>query len=221
MAEGRCVLHSGTWAARTKHRPRHSCHVPYVYQRRYKDMAQPWTENEVYRVTMDDALADVPSLAGDKTLTVFHRAGFTTVGHLYAETGQAARIRQAVTDLRDEAGAAGAAGPVIDSVWRGLQTRCFTIIARIRSAEAHPVPPRPLCCRLAPNEVMTDPVVTKYGFTYERSNIMRHIEAYNNDPFSGDPLTVDDLVANHSLRDAIEYYHLHFMRFAVPLHPRR
>jgi hypothetical protein len=193
-----------------------------VSQRRYKDTTQPWTENEVYRVTMDDALADVPSLAGDKTLAVFHRAGFMTVGQLYTQTGQqAARIEQAIIDLRAEAEAAGGAAPVLDSVWRGLQTRCFTIIARIRCAEAQPVPPRPLCCPIMPHEMMTDPVVTKHGYTYERSNIMRHIETYNNDPLSGLPLTVDDLVPNYSLRDTIEYYQLHFMRFAVPLHPRR
>jgi hypothetical protein len=184
-------------------------------------MQQPWTDNEVYRVTMDDALADVPSLAGDKTLVVFHRAGFRTVGQLYAQTGQAAQIDQAIISLKAEAIAAGGAAPVLDSVWRGLQTRCLTIIARIRSAEAQPVPPRHLCCHIMPHEMMTDPVVTKYGYTYERTNIVRHIETYNNDPLSGLPLAVDDLVTNYSTRDAVEYYQLHFMRFAVPLHPRR
>eukprot|EP00798_Chlamydomonas_sp_ICE-L_P009269 gene9269-16420_t len=69
--------------------------------------------------------------------------------------------------------------------------------------------------------VMTDPVVTKYGYTYERTNIERHIEAYNTDPLTGLPLTVSDLVPNFSLRDAIEYYNLHFIRFLVPLYPRR
>ena len=181
-------------------------------------MEQPWFENEVYRVTMDDALADVPSLAGDKTLAVFHRAGFRTVGQLYVQADQAARIETAVADMRAEA--VGAA-PVLESVWHGLQTRCSTIIARIRSAEAQPVPPRPFCCHIMPHEMMTDPVVTKHGYSYERTNIVRHIETYHNDPLSGLPLTVADLVTNHSLRDAIDYYRLHFMRFAVPLHPRR
>eukprot|EP00798_Chlamydomonas_sp_ICE-L_P009251 gene9251-16401_t len=87
-------------------------------------------------------------------------------------------------------------------------------------AEAQPVPPHPYCCHIT-YEVMTDPVVTKYGYTYERTNIERHIEAYNTDPLTGLPLTVSDLVPNFSLRDAIEYYNLHFIRFLVPLYPRR
>jgi hypothetical protein len=170
---------------------------------------------------MDVALADVPSLAGDKTLAVFHRAGLMTVGQLYAQTGQAAWIEQAIIESRTEAMAAGGTAPVLDSVWRGLQTRCSNIIACVRSAEAQPVPPPSLCCHIMPHEMMTDPVVTKHGFTYERTNIVRHIKTYNNDPLSGLHLSVDDLVDNHSLREFIEYYRRHFMRFAVPLHPRR
>eukprot|EP00798_Chlamydomonas_sp_ICE-L_P027199 gene27199-2447_t len=110
--------------------------------------------------------------------------------------------------------------PINDSAWNGLKTRCFTIIARIRCAEAQPVPPRPFCCHIT-YEVMTDPVVTKYGYIYERNNIVRHIREHNTDPLVGLPLTVSDLAPNFSLKDAIEYYNMHFMRFSVPLYTRR
>ena len=186
-------------------------------------MAQPWTENEVYSVTMDDALADVPSLVGDKTLAVFLRAGFKTVGQLYAQEGQEERIKQAIITVKAEAAAAATTAgslPGLDSVWRGLHTRCLTITARVRCAEAQPVPPAAFCCPIT-YELMTEPVVTKYGYTYERTNIVRHLETYKSDPLCGLSLTVDDLAINHSLRDAIAYHQRHYMRFAVPLHPRR
>eukprot|EP00798_Chlamydomonas_sp_ICE-L_P001188 gene1188-32527_t len=124
-------------------------------------MAPPWEENKVYCVTMDDALTDVPSLAGDKTLAVFLRAGFTKIGHLYTPADQASRITQAINDMKAEART-----PINDSACNGLKTRCFTIIARIRCAEAQPVPPRPFCCHI------TYEVMTKYGYTYERNNIV-------------------------------------------------
>eukprot|EP00798_Chlamydomonas_sp_ICE-L_P027867 gene27867-12044_t len=104
---------------------------------------------------MDDALTGVPSLAGDKTLVVFHRAGLTKIGHLYTKADQDTRIEQAINAMKGEART-----PVNDRAWSGLKTRCFTIIARIRSTEAQPAPPHPFCCHIT-YEIMNDPVVTK------------------------------------------------------------
>ena len=128
------------------------------------------------------------------------------------------RIEQAIIDMKANAVAAGGAAPVLDSVWRGLQNRCHTIIRRIRCVEAMPVPPRAFCCNIMPDRVMTDPVVTMHGFSYDRENLERHIAMYSKDPLSGLPLTANDFVTNHSLRDAIDYHNAHYMRFAVPLH---
>jgi len=52
-------------------------------------------------------------------------------------------------------------------------------------------------------DLMTDPVSTPAGHTYERSAIEDHIRRTAKDPMTNDPLVIDDLRPNRNLRDAI------------------
>jgi len=55
-------------------------------------------------------------------------------------------------------------------------------------------------------EVMIDPVITKQGYTFERSAILKWLETRNTCPLCRDPLTAQELVPNKSLRETIENY---------------
>ncbi|TQV92602.1 hypothetical protein V2A60_009075 [Cordyceps javanica] len=54
--------------------------------------------------------------------------------------------------------------------------------------------------------IMVDPVMTKTGKSYERASIMEHLQRYNYDPISREPLTVADLRPNIALREACEEF---------------
>jgi hypothetical protein len=54
-------------------------------------------------------------------------------------------------------------------------------------------------------EMMTDPVMTPSGHTYERASITEWIDSHGTDLF-GTPLTVAQLVPNIALRNVIERY---------------
>mmetsp|Transcript_9035 Transcript_9035/g.10215 ORF Transcript_9035/g.10215 Transcript_9035/m.10215 type:complete len:144 (+) Transcript_9035:19-450(+) len=55
-------------------------------------------------------------------------------------------------------------------------------------------------------EIMTDPVVTPYGHTYERKNIEEYIERHGIDPMTRKPLAKDALIPNYSIRTMLEHY---------------
>jgi hypothetical protein len=42
-------------------------------------------------------------------------------------------------------------------------------------------------------------------------------QLYQTDPFTRAPMSSADLIANRALKDAIEYYRTHEMRFAIPI----
>ena len=52
--------------------------------------------------------------------------------------------------------------------------------------------------------VMTDPVITPYGTTYERSAIEVWLENHDTDPLTKKKLTKDMLVTNYALKAAIQ-----------------
>ncbi|PQE27818.1 hypothetical protein CJF32_00010132 [Rutstroemia sp. NJR-2017a WRK4] len=54
--------------------------------------------------------------------------------------------------------------------------------------------------------VMTDPVVTKTGQSYERSSILQHLERSQTDPLTREPLTAKELRPNLALKHAIEEF---------------
>lgn len=54
--------------------------------------------------------------------------------------------------------------------------------------------------------LMTDPVVTPSGTTYERSSISRYLTTVSADPVTGEPLRREDLRDNTTLREAIQQW---------------
>jgi hypothetical protein len=55
-------------------------------------------------------------------------------------------------------------------------------------------------------DLLVDPVTTKSGYTYSRANIERQIRLRGTDPFTRERLTVEDLIPNRSLADAVEQF---------------
>jgi hypothetical protein len=53
--------------------------------------------------------------------------------------------------------------------------------------------------------VMREPIVTRYGVTYDRESIVRWLKDNNNDPLSRKPLTMQDLSVNRALKDTIQF----------------
>eukprot|EP00343_Euplotes_focardii_P009278 CAMPEP_0205824118 /NCGR_PEP_ID=MMETSP0206-20130828/19528_1 /ASSEMBLY_ACC=CAM_ASM_000279 /TAXON_ID=36767 /ORGANISM="Euplotes focardii, Strain TN1" /LENGTH=127 /DNA_ID=CAMNT_0053121933 /DNA_START=1 /DNA_END=384 /DNA_ORIENTATION=+ len=55
-------------------------------------------------------------------------------------------------------------------------------------------------------QIMTDPVLTSSGHTYERKNIEEYIDEYGIDPMTRKELSKDSLIPNHIIRDLISNY---------------
>ena len=55
-------------------------------------------------------------------------------------------------------------------------------------------------------EIMSDPVQTPGGVTYERKYIEEYIEREGTDPMTREPLSKDDLTPNRALKSVIEEY---------------
>jgi hypothetical protein len=52
-------------------------------------------------------------------------------------------------------------------------------------------------------ELMTDPVVTRYGQSYERGSIVEWISKGKDCPLTRQPLTLSGIITNHALRSQI------------------
>ena len=157
-----------------------------------------------------DTNIDMLHNVGERTLAVFKKAGLTTVGDLYVKSC-AQPLQNAIDAMKDE-----------DSVfqgnntyWKALATRVSTIVDRVRSDEARPYEPDHFICPIT-LQLMTDPVLSKYGDTYERDAIHSLIDLKGGDIYHRE-LAKSDLFENRNLRDAIRYYKLHELRFAIPI----
>lgn len=53
-------------------------------------------------------------------------------------------------------------------------------------------------------ELMTQPVVTPSGITYDRQSLTGWIEAHHSDPATQAPLKMDNVYPNLALRDMIQ-----------------
>jgi hypothetical protein len=157
---------------------------------------------------------------GARTLAVFKRAGLTTVGDVfglwpnaYAQSAYVyGSLQNAIDQLKEESDADGIYD---DAYWLALGTRVRTIVDRVRSDEARPYEPDHFVCPIT-LQLMVDPVLSKYGDTYERNAIERLVRQTGKDMYRR-PLSESELFENRSLRDAIAYYKLHELRFAVPI----
>ena len=61
------------------------------------------------------------------------------------------------------------------------------------------------CCPLT-QQIYNNPVVTKFGHTYEKEIIMKHLKTKNIDPLTNQKLTVNDLFPNRNMKDIINSY---------------
>ena len=90
-----------------------------------------------------------------------------------------------------------------------------SIIARVRSDEARPYEPDHFICPIT-LQLMEDPVISKYGHSYERSAIERLVDEHGHDVYR-QQLSRADLFPNRNLHEAIQYYKAHELRFSVPI----
>lgn len=64
--------------------------------------------------------------------------------------------------------------------------------------------PEHLCCKIS-FEVMSDPVITPSGVTFDRASLQEHFAAVGHfDPMSREPLTESQLIANRAIKEAID-----------------
>jgi hypothetical protein len=158
---------------------------------------------------MDTPLAALHNV-GERTLDIFKKAGLTTISDVYgkscAQVLQAAimQMKEEDTLFRDK-----------DAYWKAMATRVGTIVNRVRSDEARPYEPDHFICPIT-LQMMTDPVISNFGDTYEKDAIHKLIALSGKDIYHR-PLEISDLTENRSLRDAIQYYKLHELRFAIPV----
>ena len=55
-------------------------------------------------------------------------------------------------------------------------------------------------------EIMHDPVVTRNGRSYERATLIEHLKRSPTDPLTREPLRIEDLRPNISLKEACEEF---------------
>ena len=182
-------------------------------------MGDPWEIDEVYQLSMDSLLSEIHGVGevGSYTLRVFHQAGFNNIRDVWSNDGQEAAVRAAAEHLANIDGTAETGN------WHALATRCVNIIRRVRLAEAHPVEPEHFICPIL-YTCMEDPVITRYGYSYERRAILRIINdpdpSRRLDPVARQPIDTSDLIPNRALRSAVEYFNDHYLRFSVPFRVR-
>lgn len=182
------------------------------------DIGPVWQPNQIYVHTMNDAIARYAiatiSGVGDRTTKVLRRAGYRTIGDIYY-----------CADVRDYEHAVEQAYSVelgndeVPGARDKFVGRCRTLYQRIRCAKAAPLDPECFCDPIT-YKVMDDPVMTPHGTSYERDTIVRIINEQGTDPFTRESLSIDQLVPNRQLADAIRFYKDHFMlyaNFATPL----
>jgi hypothetical protein len=82
------------------------------------------------------------------------------------------------------------------------------IAAKIQATCA--LPPSYMICPIT-KDIMKDPVMTKYGESYERSALLRKLDIDGEkDPVSGKPLESSDICTNHKLAFEIKQWNLHY-----------
>lgn len=62
---------------------------------------------------------------------------------------------------------------------------------------------------------MVDPVITPSGYTYERSAIERAIHRNGRDPMTRDSLSIDQIIINKCVKEAIADYILDTTSYSI------
>lgn len=90
-----------------------------------------------------------------------------------------------------------------DAYWAEVTKKCATIVTKIRIAHISPDIPSWCKCPIT-GDVMSDPVVTPKGTSYERVAIVESIKLKSVDPMHGTPLHIGQLTPNLQLSEAIQ-----------------
>jgi hypothetical protein len=67
--------------------------------------------------------------------------------------------------------------------------------------------PEEFCCPIT-NELMREPVLSKFGHSYERSAICEWLTSHSNCPLTRNTMKLSDLITNQNLRTAIRLWQL-------------
>jgi hypothetical protein len=99
--------------------------------------------------------------------------------------------------------------------WKRMITRCMNIINLTQNVNAIPVPPEFMVCSLS-GCIMEEPVILPNGGrSCERSEIEEWIDLGRKCPFTGDPLSKDQLILNRNLQDVIDDYNKNYAVYVI------
>lgn len=146
---------------------------------------------------------------GPQATEVFMRAGFKIILDLYHFNEDDRKIQTIIDTMKNEQ-------PDRDDIyWKRLGTRCNNIIFKAKSAQSIGDHPDAFICYIS-LELMKDPVLTPYGSSYERENIIKWLEIGNTtDPYTRNLLNINQLYENRPLKQAISYYKKNFLKYSV------
>ena len=144
---------------------------------------------------------------GPSYTNIFRQMGFYTIGQLKVFSGD----EKSIMSLLEKS--------VIDKMnprpyyWNRVCKRCFTIINRLRNANALPFHPYYTICPIS-QELMEDPVISPSGISYDRVNIEEYLQL-NGTELNGVSLNVEQLYPNCNLREVIKHYHNNYQMYNI------
>ena len=148
---------------------------------------------------------------GSLTVEVFYGAGYRTFGDLRRFDADDRKIGDSIAILKEKE--EYRERPV--SFWKATMTRCVNIIRRCKLG-SQSLATTPHCFSCPINfTLMDDPVITPSGHTFERSAIESAIHRDGRNPITREFLTIDQLIPNRSLKEAIEDYKLDTTSYSI------
>lgn len=181
------------------------------------ELRQHHAEVEVYDFMGQTSLADLHERRGfdigPKTLRVFRESNLFTVEAVRNIgddiDGFEAQITAAITRL------CPAGEQATDLKWRQMAARCKRVRRKLMSASAQPFEPEHLCCPISWS-LFVDPVITPLGVSYSKQCIEEHLRVNPNFcPVTKQPLSLEQLIPNLSLRSVVDYYQNNYLRFSL------
>lgn len=150
----------------------------------------------------------IEHLSGHGVITaVLKTAGYATVGDALdvdlddiGDGHVLRRVRRAVDTLH----ANGAFAHVRD--WQPVFRRAYSTVVTLLEREPVDMEPPPCFQCIFSGRWLVDPVITPSGHSYERREILRWIDHEHTHPMTREPITVDQLVDNRNLKEAIAHF---------------
>jgi hypothetical protein len=157
--------------------------------------------------TMNASISTIRGI-GPVVTDIFHQVGYETIADLIGYNGNDRIFMEVINTMKQTE-------PLFPQAhWRRLCTRCVNVIYRVRYATAQTFVPYYLMCPIS-LDLMTDPVISPSGISYDRDNIEEWLLTNNTEPITMIALSVEQLYPNRSLRDTIEYYRRNHQMFSI------